>query len=71
MQDWEVRKVNQLYTQLDVLQVENRMLKNSVEIAGFEERLDAVEKALERLIDVIDRSTDVKPTRSSKKTTGK
>ena len=50
MQDWEVRKVNELYKQIDQLNAENQRLKHVVEMSSIGERLDSIEQKLDQLL---------------------
>ena len=61
MKDWEVRKVNELYSQLDALTKENDRLKQDNSVKQFADRLDAIEKSLADILEA------VKPKRATKK----
>jgi len=61
MKDWEVRKVNELYSQLDALFKENERLKQDISVKQFADRLDAIEESLAAVLDA------VKPKRTTKK----
>ena len=50
MQDWEVRRVNELYKQIDQLNAENQRLKHVVEMSSIGERLDSIEQKLDQLL---------------------
>lgn len=51
MKDWEVRRVNELYKQIDQLKAENQRLEQVVEMSSIGERLDVIEQKLDRLLD--------------------
>lgn len=61
MKDWEVRKVNELYSQLDALFKENERIKQDGSVKQFADRLDAIEESLAAVLDA------VKPKRTTKK----
>jgi len=64
MKDWEVRRVNELYKQIDQLNAENQRLKQVVEMSSIGERLDAIEQKLDQLL-------GGKTSAKTKRTTGK
>ena len=51
MKDWEVRRVNELYKQIDQLKAENQRLEQVVEMSSIGERLDVIEQKLDQLLD--------------------
>jgi len=52
MKDWEVRRVNELYKQVDLLSAENKRLKQAVETLAIGDRLDGIEAKLDQLLGV-------------------
>lgn len=64
MKDWEVRKVNELYKQVDLLSAENQRLKQAVELSAIGDRLDTIEDKLDQLLSV---KAPAKTKRSSSK----
>jgi hypothetical protein len=57
MKDWEIRKVNAIYKELDDLRVENAKLRQE------HDRISSLEHKLDRLIELIDKP---KTTRAKK-----
>lgn len=50
MDKWQIDKVNDLYSQLDKLQAENRILKHNAQLTQFNKRLEAIEHKIDKML---------------------
>lgn len=50
MEQWQIEKINDLYSQLDELKAENQILRHNAQLTQFNRRLEAIEHKLDQLL---------------------